>query len=103
MMYEALHSKLGSLPDSMRIFCGHEYTESNLVFAAAEEPDNAAVASRLASVREVRANAAGDWHDATASEMTIPTTIADERATNPFLRARDAEDLGQIRTRKDNF
>lgn len=103
MMYEALQIKLGSLPDSMRIFCGHEYTESNLVFAAAEEPDNAAVATRLARVREIRANAAADWHDATPREMTIPTTMADERATNPFLRAHDADDLGRIRTRKDNF
>lgn len=102
MMYEALHSKLGNLPDSMRIFCGHEYTESNLVFAAAEEPDNDAVKNRLADVRRIRADAAGDWHDATPREMTIPTTMADERATNPFLRARDAEILGQIRTRKDN-
>jgi hydroxyacylglutathione hydrolase len=103
MMYEALHRKLGSLPDSMRIFCGHEYTESNLVFAAAEEPGNEAVKSRLARVREIRANAAADWHEATPSEMTIPTTMADERATNPFLRAADAAALGQIRTRKDNF
>jgi hydroxyacylglutathione hydrolase len=103
MMYEALHDKLGSLPDSMRIYCGHEYTESNLVFAAAEEPGNAAIRSRLETVRGIRAHAAADWHDATPAEMTIPSTMADERATNPFLRAHDADDLGAIRTRKDNF
>jgi hydroxyacylglutathione hydrolase len=103
MMYEALCEKLAALPDSMRIFCGHEYTESNLVFAAAEEPDNEDIAARLQSVRKVRANAAADWHDATPAEMTIPSTIAAERATNPFMRARSAEELGAIRTRKDNF
>jgi len=103
MMYEALCVKLAALPDSMRIFCGHEYTESNLVFAAAEEPDNEDIAARLESVRKIRAHAAADWHDATPAEMTIPSTLADERATNPFVRARSAEELGAIRTRKDNF
>jgi len=103
MMYEALCEKLAALPDSMRIFCGHEYTESNLVFAAAEEPDNDAVAQKLERVRKIRANAAPDWHDATPAEMTIPSTLAEERATNPFVRATSADELGAIRSRKDNF
>ncbi|MFQ5417642.1 MAG: hydroxyacylglutathione hydrolase [Myxococcota bacterium] len=102
MMFTALHEKLGALPDSMRIFCGHEYTESNLAFAAKVDPDNAAVEHKLASVRTLRSGAAADWHDATPAEMTIPSTMADERATNPFVRASDAQDLGRIRTLKDN-
>ena len=103
MMFTALHEKLGALPDSMRIFCGHEYTESNLRFAAHLEPENEAVRAKLVQVSEMRSHAAADWHDATTEEMSIPSTLGEERATNPFLRATDAADLGRIRTLKDNF
>ncbi len=103
MMFTALHEKLGALPDSMRIFCGHEYTESNLRFAAHLEPENEAVRAKLVRVSEMRSHAATDWHDATTEEMSIPSTLGEERATNPFLRATDAADLGRIRTLKDNF
>ncbi|UCE86365.1 MAG: hypothetical protein JSU66_01065, partial [Deltaproteobacteria bacterium] len=99
----ALHEKLGALPDSTRVFCGHEYTESNLTFAAHVEPENEAVARKLERVRKVRKGAAADWHDATPAEMTVPSTIGEERETNPFLRARDAADLGRIRSLKDSF
>jgi hydroxyacylglutathione hydrolase len=103
MMYTALVEKLGSLPDDYRVFCGHEYTESNLVFAAHVEPDNAAVAEKLARVKQLRGGAAADWHDATRAEMTIPSTIGEERATNPFMRASSADELGKIRAQKDSF
>jgi hydroxyacylglutathione hydrolase len=103
MMFTALHDKLGSLPDGVRIYCGHEYTESNFVFAAHVEPDNAEVQRKLASVREIRAGAAADWHDAGPGEMTVPSTMGEERATNPFVRASDADELGRIRSLKDNF
>jgi hydroxyacylglutathione hydrolase len=103
MMFTALHDKLGALPDDVEIYCGHEYTESNLAFAEVSDPDNDAVKQRLARVREIRTGAAGNWHDATPAEMTIPSTMADERGTNPFVRATDAEDLGRIRSHKDNF
>jgi len=103
MMYEALQGKLGPLPGSTRVFCGHEYTESNLRFAVHAEPDNAAARDKLERVRAVRAKAAADWHDATPAEMTIPSTIAEEHATNPFMRARDAADLGRLRSMKDSF
>ncbi|HJO22147.1 MAG: hydroxyacylglutathione hydrolase [Myxococcota bacterium] len=103
MMYTALVEKLGTLPDDYRVFCGHEYTESNVAFAAHTEPDNAAVRKMHRRVQEIRKNAAADWHDATPTEMTIPTTIGDERATNPFMRAKDAAALGQIRAEKDSF
>jgi hydroxyacylglutathione hydrolase len=103
MMFTALHDVLGGLPDDVRVYCGHEYTESNLEFAAHLEPDNEAVQRRLAAVRRIRTGAAADWHDATPAEMTIPSTMGDERQTNPFVRAADAEELGRIRALKDNF
>lgn len=102
MMFEAMR-KLGALPDETRVFCGHEYTESNLVFAAHVEPDNAAVADKLERVRAIRKNAAADWHDATPAEMTIPSTIAEEHETNPFMRAGSARELGERRAAKDAF
>ena len=103
MMYDALCVKLAALPDDMRVFCGHEYTESNLHFAASVEPENGAVQEKLDRVQAIRANAAADWHDATEAEMTIPSTLAEEKATNPFMRSPDAVELGRRRTLKDNF
>ena len=103
MMYTALCEKLAALPDDMRVFCGHEYTESNLKFAAHVEPDNQAVKDKLARVQEMRAHKAADWHDATPDEMTIPSTIGEEKATNPFMRSASAEELGERRLLKDNF
>lgn len=102
MMYAAL-AKLAPLPDEMRVYCGHEYTESNLVFAQHVEPDNEAVRRKLERVRAVRKRAAADWHGATPDEMTIPSTLGDERATNPFVRAATAAELGERRARKDEF
>ncbi len=103
MMYDALCVKLFALPDDVRVFCGHEYTESNLRFAVTVEPENADMKAKLERVQAIRANAAADWHDATSDEMTIPSTIGDEKKTNPFVRAPDATELGRIRTLKDNF
>ena len=103
MMYTALCEKLAALPDDMRVFCGHEYTEGNLRFAAHVEPNNTAVTEKLARVSEIRKSAAEDWHDATPAEMTIPSTIGEEKATNPFMRSSDAKELGRRRTLKDNF
>jgi hydroxyacylglutathione hydrolase len=103
MMYTALHEKLGALPDDTKVYCGHEYTESNLRFAAHVEPENAAVREKQARVQAVRRRAAADWHDATAEEMTIPSSIGEERRTNPFLRAADAAELGRLRAMKDRF
>ncbi len=103
MMYDALCIKLASLPDDMRVYCGHEYTEGNLKFALTVEPENAEIKERYAAVCELRANAAADWHDATPAEMTIPSSIREEKATNPFMRSASAEELGRIRTLKDSF
>ncbi len=102
MMFAAFQ-KLAALPDDTRVYCGHEYTESNLVFAAHIEPDHVAIRDRLARVRAKRAHRAADWHDATPEEMTVPSTLAEERATNPFLRAADAAEFGRRRAQKDSF
>jgi hydroxyacylglutathione hydrolase len=103
MMYDALCVKLAALPDDYLVYCGHEYTESNLRFALTTDPDNAEIRERYARVQKIRSGAAGDWHDATPAEMTIPSTIGEEKATNPFMRAESAKELGRIRELKDNF
>ena len=69
-------SRIASLPDTTRVYPAHEYTLSNLRFAAAVEPDNAAIRQRLAEDQAALA----------AGRPTLPSTLAKERATNPFLR-----------------
>jgi hydroxyacylglutathione hydrolase len=69
--------KLAALPSATRVYCAHEYTLANLRFAAAVEPHNPAVAARIARDGAVR----------TRGAPTVPSTLADEHATNPFLRA----------------
>jgi hydroxyacylglutathione hydrolase len=69
-------ARLARLPDATRVYCAHEYTVANLRFALAVEPDNAALARRLADCERLRAR----------DVPTVPSTIALERATNPFLR-----------------
>ena len=76
MMWSSL-LKLRGLPDDTRIYCGHEYTKANIAFARTIEPDNAALAARQKDVERLIA----------AREPTIPTTIGEEKAANPFLRA----------------
>ena len=85
--------KLAALPDDSAVYCGHEYTLSNARFAHSVEPDNPAIAERLRAVEAMRA----------AGEATVPTGIGAERATNPFLRAADADALGRLRAAKDRF
>ena len=80
-----------AMPDDTRLYPAHEYTLGNARFAASAEPGNAAVAERLAEVEGLRAE----------GRPTLPTTVALEKATNPFLRAADADALGRLRTAKD--
>jgi len=103
MMYDALCVKLAALPDDTLVYCGHEYTETNLRFALTVEPENSEIREKYERVREQRAKAAEDWHEAGPAEMTIPSTIAEEKATNPFMRAGSAAELGRIRKLKDDF
>jgi hydroxyacylglutathione hydrolase len=85
--------RLAALPDETLVYCAHEYTESNGRFALVAEPDNRAIAERMDEVRRLRA----------ADEPTVPTSIALERATNPFMRADSAGRLGELRAAKDGF
>jgi hydroxyacylglutathione hydrolase len=83
--------KLEALGDDTMIYCAHEYTQSNGRFALTVEPENAALVARMASVDAMRL----------AGEPTVPTTIALERATNPFMRAASVDELAQRRLAKD--
>lgn len=81
--------RLAALPDDTRVYCGHEYTVRNLEFAATLEPHNRAIADKLAWARSRRAD----------GQATVPTTLASERATNPFLRTASPELREAIRQR----
>ncbi|MEA3008829.1 MAG: hydroxyacylglutathione hydrolase [Sphingomonadales bacterium] len=85
--------RLAALPPETLVYCGHEYTLANGLFALTVEPDNARLAERVEAVRAARER----------GEVTLPTTIALERATNPFMRASSAAELAERRRAKDNF
>ncbi|TAK47692.1 MAG: hydroxyacylglutathione hydrolase [Xanthobacteraceae bacterium] len=106
MMWASL-LKLRALPDATRIFCGHEYTESNIRFARTIDPDNAALKARADEAARQRA----------AGKATVPSRMGEEKRANPFLRA-DAPELAaalgmagqsatavfaEIRERKNKF
>jgi hydroxyacylglutathione hydrolase len=106
MMWRSL-AKLRDLPDDTKIYCGHEYTAANIRFAVTVEPENAALRARGDEVERLIA----------AGQPTIPSTIGQEKAVNPFLRAdvpavaaavglpNAAPDrvFAEIRGRKDRF
>jgi hydroxyacylglutathione hydrolase len=106
MMWRSL-SKLMTLPDSLRVYCGHEYTLNNGRFALTLEPGNDDLVARMREVETCRAEGA----------PTIPSTIGLEKRTNPFLRpdsreirrtlnmadANDVAVFAEMRARKDNF
>jgi hydroxyacylglutathione hydrolase len=81
--------KLAALPDSTKVWCGHEYTEKNLAFAHELEPKNADIAAKLDRVRAARAK----------GETTMPSTIAEEKRTNPFLRSESPELRASVKRR----
>ncbi len=85
--------KLMALPDATKVYCAHEYTETNGRFALTAEPDNAALLARMDSVLKLRAD----------GMPTVPSTIGAERTTNPFARARDPQEFGVRRAAKDAF
>jgi hydroxyacylglutathione hydrolase len=76
MMHDSLNARLAALPGDTKVYCGHEYTTSNLRFAATVEPDNTRVQDKLRW-----AEAQGE-----AGTPTVPSTMAEELATNPFMR-----------------
>jgi hydroxyacylglutathione hydrolase len=99
--------KLAALPDGTKIYCAHEYTAGNAAFAVTIDPDNETLQQRVAEITALRQ----------ADKPTVPSEIALERATNPFLRAEDAhiqahlnmqdaaavDVFAEIRARKDSF
>ena len=105
-MWDSL-SKLAALPAETTIYSGHEYTEANGRFALTIEPDNPDLISRVDEIDAARR----------AGQPTVPSSLAQEMATNPFLRASNpdiatrlglgdaapARVFAEIRTRKDAF
>ena len=91
-MFNSLN-KINDLPQDTLVYCGHEYTLANLKYAAHAEPENLETSDRLNEVTVMRQ----------LGISTIPTTLALERLTNPFLRATNSAELGQRRSEKDNF
>ena len=85
--------RLAALPGDTTVYCAHEYTQSNGRYALVAEPDNDALIDRMAQVDAMRAQGL----------PTVPTTIALERATNPFMRATSVEQLAERRAAKDSF
>jgi hydroxyacylglutathione hydrolase len=85
--------RLAELPEDTALYCGHEYTLANARFATHAEPGNAAIAARLDRVQALRE----------AGRITLPTTVAEERETNPFVRATDVQEFARLRTEKDSF
>jgi hydroxyacylglutathione hydrolase len=86
-------ARLARLAPETRVYCAHEYTQSNGRYALVAEPENEAIIARMAEVDAKRE----------AGEPTVPTTIADELATNPFMRAQSVEVLAERRAAKDSF
>ena len=85
--------RIVALPEQTRLYCAHEYTLGNARFAAHAEPDNDAISRRSIEVAAMRER----------GEITLPTTVAEERATNPFVRCSSWQELGDLRARKDSF
>ncbi len=99
--------KLKSLPESTKLFCTHEYTQTNGRFALSLEPDNERLQQKMKQVDQLRAR----------GQSTVPSTIAEELATNPFFREtspalqetlkmsgqRDVDIFAKIRKLKDSF
>ncbi len=88
-MYQSLNLTLGQLPDETRIYCGHEYTLNNLRFAESLEPDNPDIQRKLAWARARRDK----------GEPTLPSSMGDERRTNPFLRVAEREVVAKVNER----
>jgi hydroxyacylglutathione hydrolase len=91
-MYSNLQ-RIAALPGDVRIYCGHEYTLANALFASHALPRDSAIESRLAQVKRLREE----------GKITLPTTVAEERETNPFVRATNVEEFARLRKEKDSF
>lgn len=104
-MYSALVEKLSALPDDTKVFCGHEYTLQNMFYARHVEPQNENIQKRIEWAKLRRAT----------QSPTVPSTIAEEKSWNPFMRVHEAtvqkharetdaiRTMGSLRKEKDNF
>lgn len=84
---------IAALPGETKLYCAHEYTLSNAKFALTVEPDNEALSQYVERAKALREKGL----------PTVPTTVEMEKQTNPFMRAKTAARLGQIRQAKDSF
>ena len=85
--------RIADLPADTALYCGHEYTLANARFARHAEPENDAISARLKDVEGLRE----------AGQITLPTSVAQERETNPFVRATNWEEFARLRAEKDSF
>lgn len=85
--------KLAALPPETHLYCGHDYLEGNLLFGLSVEPDHAAMKHRLDDVRARHR----------AGQATLPSTLALEKETNPFLRVSNVAAFAALRRKKDGF
>jgi hydroxyacylglutathione hydrolase len=85
--------RIVALPADTALYCGHEYTLANARWAAHADPHNPDIRARLKEVEELRE----------AGQVTLPTSVAQERETNPFVRADGWEEFARLRADKDRF
>ncbi len=89
-MWDSLQ-KISALPDETMIYCGHEYTASNAKFGLSQEPNNQDLKNRMNEVQNLRAQ----------NMPTIPVSLAIEKKTNVFLKAKNAAHFAELRSLKD--
>lgn len=92
MMWQSLQ-KLMQLPDSTQVFCGHEYTQTNIRFALSQTPDNPDLRAKMQQVDTLRSS----------NHPTIPTTLSEEKKLNPFINENNFEKFKSLRTLKNSF
>ena len=91
-MFDSM-AAIAALPDDTKLYCAHEYTLSNARFAITVDPENQDLIDYIKLAQALRED----------DIPTVPTTVAQEKKTNPFMRAKTAQQLGEIRAAKDVF
>lgn len=89
-MYNSLNFQIGNLPDETKLFFGHEYTENNLKFSLSVEPGNKTIQKKLIRTKSVLESGG----------FTTPTTLGEEKETNPFLRCSSAEICATVKSKE---
>ena len=89
-MYDSLNVQISGLADDTELYFGHEYTEANLRFALSVESGNAEIQHKLETVSALRSS----------GKFSTPTTLAEERLTNPFLRCSSPEILTHVKSKE---